>query len=66
MQTNILHSVKVLKQESHDALYHSPKVLALEALLYVRIDYLDRPCRSAMRHDCSVPVEKHNSVNREY
>ena len=66
MQSNILHSVKVLKQESYDALYHPPEVLALEALLYVRIDNLDRPCRSAMSQDCSVPVEKHNSVNREY
>ena len=40
--TNILQSVKNLKQEGYDTLYNSPEFLALEALLYVRIDYCDR------------------------
>ena len=42
MQTNILQSVKNLKQEGYDTLDNSPEFLALEALLYVRIDYHDR------------------------
>ena len=42
MQTNILHSVKVLKQEGYDTLDTSPEFLALEAFLYVT-----GPCRSS-------------------
>ena len=42
MQTNIWHSVKNLKQEGFDTLDNSPEFIALEALLYVRIDYRDR------------------------
>ena len=42
MQTNILQSLKNLKQESYDTLDNSPEFLALEAPLYVRIDYHDR------------------------
>ena len=41
MQTNILHSVKVLKQEGYDTLDTSPEFLALEAFLYVNRRYLD-------------------------
>ena len=42
MPTNILQSVKILKQEGYDTLDNSPEFLALGARLYVRIDYRDR------------------------
>ena len=42
MQTKILHSVKIIKQEGYDTLDNSPEFLALEALLNVRIYYRNR------------------------